>query len=271
VLYSFSQRLSTDALFDSTFTTLIFYTDSLLNNYDDSLNIIDSLALADTTIDYSIQRGLIVDQISIHRNTRLNLTTTKQQLVEGIRDSVRIINMHSTPADLPEINERAVNEYYLLYNRFGKDTLAFYYSQLLAIATQCPTAGGPSVYRARNFVRMFNDSIQYNDPLACIQAGFYRTPNSTNDLINYSQLSEISLIPNPANDYVEVKIKNLVGGKTSIQITGTGGEEIINKTLKANENTTHISTQNILPGVYYVRILNGRKVYPVEKLVIIKK
>jgi hypothetical protein len=116
-----------------------------------------------------------------------------------------------------------------------------------------------------------NWRVQYNDPLACIQAGFYRAPKNTTDLINYRQLSEISLIPNPADDYVEIKIKNLAYAKTIVQISGASGEQIINKTLKANENTTQISTQNIQPGVYYVRVMNGSKVYPVEKLVIIKK
>ncbi len=43
-------------------------------------------------------------------------------------------------------------------------------SYLNQIANLCPLEGGQAVYRARAIIRLFNDSIYYNDGLACNQA-----------------------------------------------------------------------------------------------------
>ncbi len=268
-LHQFSQRLSTTELFDSTFTTLVIYADSLISLYSDSLNYIDSLALADTTIDYSSQRDVFITELLFHRNTRTNLVAQKQLLVEGIRDSVLVINNMVTPTELPEWNERSMNEYYYLYKRYGKDSLSPYYSAILDIALQCPSAGGPSVFRARNFVRLFNDTMIYNDTWVCLQAGYYRSANTSQSMPS-KRFSEIKLVPNPANEYVDIIIGNRNGEVANMKLLNVNGEQVASANLNSESNKVRLSTIDLSPGVYFVKVICGKKVYPFEKLVIIK-
>lgn len=268
-LHAFSQRLSTTELFDSTFTTLLNYTDSLIRLYSDSLVYIDSLAMADTSVNYASWKEAILDQIGLHSGTRANLVAQKQLLTEGIRDSVLVINMNVVPTEIPEWNEREMNNYDFLYKRYGKDSLVAHYNSILSIAVQCPSAGGPAVYMARNLVRLFNDTVQYNDTWACIQVGYYRQPGTTLNTPTSSN-SEIRLIPNPASEYVDILVGNRNGEDAMIYFLNINGEEMLTTLLTGDASQTRVSTKHLSPGVYFVKVVSGSKLYPLEKLVIIK-
>ena len=71
----------------------------------------------------------------------------------------------------------------------------------IAIAQQCPFAGGGVVYKARDFLRRVNDSLEYYDDAVCVQYGIFRVATTTGQV---SEDINIKLIPNPASSIVDV-------------------------------------------------------------------
>lgn len=270
-LYHFSHRLSTEQLFDSTFTTLVLYADSLITFYSDSLVFIDSLSQANPLVDYTAQRDSLVNSVLFYSEMRRNLVAYKQMFTDSIRDSVFVINQSVITTEQPELNEREMNNYYLLYKQYGKDSLMTYFQNILSIAHQCPLAGGSSVYRARNFVRMFNDSVEYNDTWICIQSGYYRTSATTQNDNDENQSSEISLIPNPAGEYVEIHFSNKkANGAAHIYFHASDGELVLETTVQDHESAIRVPVLELVSGIYYVRAVSADKAYKPEKLVIIR-
>jgi len=65
------------------------------------------------------------------------------------------------------------------------------------LATQCPIAGGPAVYRSRAMYVLIDPMMSYNDENTCLQAG-YLFRNSRNIT------SKSKLYPNPASNEVTI-------------------------------------------------------------------
>jgi hypothetical protein len=270
-LYRFGYNLSTESLFDSTFKTLVLYADSLITIYSDSLLLTDSLMLANPLIDYTVQKDSLASRVIFYSEMRRNLVSYKQLLTDSIRDSVLFINQSVITSALPELNEREMNQYYMLYKRFGKDSLIIYYQNILSIAHQCPLAGGPSVYRARNLVQTFDDSIVYNDTWTCIQSGYYRSSVTASNVRDEKSSSDIRLVPNPAGEYVEIHFTSPeTAMPTHVYFHATDGGLVLETIVNDRESIIHVPVLNLVPGVYDVRVVSSGQYYKPEKLVIIR-
>ena len=89
------------------------------------------------------------------------------------------------------------------------------------IATQCLFKGGKAVYRARQYVQLFNDSIDFDNEIECSNQGYYR---QVTDISNKTYIS-VSIIPNPTKDIATVILTGEDEGICDVQITNTLGQE----------------------------------------------
>ena len=134
------------------------------------------------------------------------------------------------------------------------------------VAVQCPYQGGPDVYRARFFMSLFNDSIEYDDASVCLQQGISRqfSPNQK------TNLPILLLRPNPASNEVEVKISGIEEGQYSMVITDIQGRELTVKNNLFGDEVVKVQTNEFVPGVYYVIARKNKSQICREKLILIR-
>ena len=135
----------------------------------------------------------------------------------------------------------------------------------IPIAQQCPDQGGQSVFRARHFVAMINDSIEYDDAGVCLSQGILRTPNFNNTL----QPCLIGL-PNPAIDEVEILLINYREAEFNLSIVDLEGKILFNSVLKNGTSQNRISTEMLTPGVYIVEASYHGGIICRTKLIIVR-
>lgn len=136
----------------------------------------------------------------------------------------------------------------------GRSSLASTYSQILPIAHQCPYAGGPAVYIARAFVEMIDPTVEYFDDAVCLQSGIFREADETE---GKEEKATIVIIPNPANEYVEVKINGKLEGLCRIAIVNMLGEKTVIEQMACEEQTKKINVRMLKPGIYTVKVYNN--------------
>jgi hypothetical protein len=133
-----------------------------------------------------------------------------------------------------------------------------------SIAQLCPYEGGSAVYTARSLLRIINDSIEYYDDIVCLQAGYYRTMNST---IGKDQ--HIKLLPNPTKDKVELYAVHPSDSPCSIEIYNSTGKLVYASLSDIGVLLKTIDVSSFAQGVYTVRVQQNENIY-LDKLVIIK-
>jgi hypothetical protein len=99
----------------------------------------------------------------------------------------------------------------------------------------------------------------------CLQSGIYR--QQKDEKISKVILPEITIIPIPAKDYIEVRIHGNAEGLCYISILNLLGENTIVEQMSCDEKGKRINISNLVPGVYTVRVLNNKLIKTV-KLVI---
>ena len=85
----------------------------------------------------------------------------------------------------------------------------------------------------------------------------YRTIDDT------SIISDIvyNIYPNPTNDFINIKIKSSNSNQIMAKIIDLVGNEILTRNLNPSEINNVIDISGILPGVYFLRISDGTKIY----------
>jgi hypothetical protein len=111
---------------------------------------------------------------------------------------------------------------------------------------------------------MINDTMDYNDDAICLQSGIYRigTKDSTE-----KPLPEISIIPNPANNLVEIKIKGTMEGLCKITMTNMLGEKVVARFMACEEKSKKIDVSSLAAGVYTVRVENSLMIKTVKLII----
>ncbi len=174
-------------------------------------------------------------------------------------------NLVTNATELPEINEAILNEVEIAYETGGRASLINFYNQILPIAQQCPDQGGQSVFRARHFVAMINDTIEYDDAAVCLSQGILRTANFKN-----TQQPCLIVLPNPARDEVEVLLINYREAEFNLNIIDLEGKNMFNSVLKNGTSNNQINTEMLAPGVYIVKAIQQGEVICRTKLVIVR-
>jgi len=133
---------------------------------------------------------------------------------------------------------------------------------LLNIAQQCPSQGGSAVFLARDLYTYRVDRTAHFDNINC--SGVSNRASKENSLE-----STITLVPNPASDFVH--ISNLpLEVNVKVEIFNTQGYLFESKSFNTTSSSLDINIQNYSSGIYLVRISNNNHILTTSKLAIIK-
>ena len=124
----------------------------------------------------------------------------------------------------------------------------FFYANsnnILAVAEQCPLAGGPAVHRARSLYMLIDPEMQYNDDLACLQSGWLLR-------IASKKILPIGVFPNPASS--EVTITYNIDNEQILQIVDGLGRICMEVLLNPKENRVTKNISQLTDGIYSLRL-----------------
>ncbi len=238
-------------------------TDSVIGN----IFYLDSLAKADSTLNLINQRDSLVQQLN---NALQNKTDLLNQLVQAKEQS--LINIQSVSnsiitSNTPDEYEKEMTDVEIAFQTGGISELQSRYSQVLAVAVQCPHVGGKAVYKARSFIVLLNDSIEYDDVSVCTQEGYRKAANN-------EQTKEggesITVVPNPASNNVIVQLTGIDDGICRIQIKNVLNEIVYTSEFNCREKQHFIHLNSLSEGMYAIDIKAGNKKSIVSKLTIIR-
>ncbi|MBE7508570.1 MAG: T9SS type A sorting domain-containing protein [Bacteroidia bacterium] len=195
-----------------------------------------------------------------------NITIQREATLNDNLNEAELQNDYVVNGELPETNSKLINEIEIEYLERGYDIqyLIDNFSAILSVAQQCPYAGGNAVIRARVWISMINDSIEYNDNAVCLQSGIYRLGvDITSEKIN----DEIIIQPNPAGDYITVITKSISSENCKIEIINNLNQVVLAKQLTCN-NQEKIDVSKINQGLYAVKIILNNGITKIQKLII---
>jgi hypothetical protein len=234
-----------------------------------------------------IQTGnLSITDISNLKTANQTLATSNQNLqtfndaaIETLNDNrilnadnIRITNSGIITNVNYELNEKTVNDIYLA--TIAQQNYNFTTSQaasLLAIALQCPFAGGTAVYKARALNAIINPNQEYNDNLICLNEGVVlRKAGENEGSITDENItaSYAYLVPNPATSFVTLNYsfgKDISG---TLQISNLLGIKIKDIVLPPNQNSIGVNITEIPSGVYYYNVLTIHGIISMNKIVV---
>ena len=185
------------------------------------------------------QINQLIDFNKLAFETLENLLTTKADLLNNENNEIN-------SSEVYEQNEKVINEIYL--NGIVKDDPVFFYANsnnILAVAEQCPLAGGPAVHRARSLYMLIDPEMQYNDDLACLQSGWLLR-------IASKKILPIGVFPNPASS--EVTITYNIDNEQILQIVDGLGRISMSFILNPKESRTTRNISMLSDGIYTLRI-----------------
>jgi len=206
-------------------------------------------------------------KIDFINQTINNLKVQQEASINDNLANAELKNDYVVNAELPEMNTAFMNEVEINYIERGNDIqyLIDNFSDILAIAQQCPYAGGNAVIRARVWLSMINDSIDYNDNAICLQSGIYRIANI--DIKSDKTNDEIIIQPNPAGDYITVTTKSVSSENCKLEIINNLNQVVLAKQLACN-NQEKIDVSKINQGLYAVKIFLNNGLTKIQKLII---
>lgn len=256
---------STDT--DSSISLDISVADSLKFFYGKQIFEIDNLFASDSTLNLSSTRDSLIQEI----NQQVLVIET---LIEQQHDSMivntniaEINNNLVVPTGIPDANEKFINSIILKYKRGGVVSIATNYSEILDLAFQCPTSGGKSVFIARIFVSLFNDSIYYDDENVCAALGYFRNHKPVQSI---NTIADFIISPNPANDYVDITLVNNTKGVQYLNFFNSKGS-LVNSVLINNESSTsRFDISKLNPGVYSLKLNGSDNFKSPKKLIILR-
>jgi hypothetical protein len=239
---------------DSTFVPLLNTIDSLLNDIEFKMANRDSICAVHPNWDCDSLRSKWKYDAGILNDARSDIIMQYEAITSGKLDEADLINNLVDPKEQPDRNSQTMNELLALLLERNFDNVNDYYSLLLSIAEQCPYYGGEAVYRARAAIALVNDSIEYNDDVNCLMLGYYRQAGVESTIKN--ELIEVK--PNPANEYVSIKVNCNEDEMFVAEINNAVGQTVLQTKLQCNiENVVKIN--QFQQGVYTVRIKTSFK------------
>ncbi|MBL0095418.1 MAG: hypothetical protein IPP46_02190 [Bacteroidetes bacterium] len=192
-LHEVALRFIETNLIDSALNIAIVNAREALQSKTDSLFNINHLIVSDTTSYLIYQKENLLEKIKDDKIVISDLVFQLKAQSDAVISSVSALNGSISASGIPDGNEKFINEMYFRYRKEGINVITQEYSNILPVAIQCPSSGGPVVYKARILISLVNDSIEYNDGEVCRLLGIYRMQNVKNDIY----INELKIIPNP--------------------------------------------------------------------------
>lgn len=241
--------------------------DSLIKIKLDSISALDSANAISAVSGYeAIREGLINGM-----NTLNNVITAIMQQHKASADSIHAAaaykNSAVLPAELPETNQKLMNEMVMDYANNGQATVNANYAALLAIAQQCPYAGGPAVYNARAMLELVNDTLEYYDDAVCLQSGIYRIMQES---MTVTPVFDFKLIPNPASQQVTVELNFTNEEAVKFEIRNVLGGLVKEVSIDKGVRTIVFSVNQFEQGIYFVRVRKDGLTLNAKRLTIIR-
>ncbi|MCW5931559.1 MAG: T9SS type A sorting domain-containing protein [Bacteroidetes bacterium] len=266
-LYNAEEYMRAAYSYDSVFVNLIDSAYSQMELFSDSINLIDEWQNINPDANADSMLQVWTYKIDFLNQTINNLKVQQEASINDNLANAELKNDYVVNAELPEMNTAFMNEVEINYIERGNDIqyLIDNFSDILAIAQQCPYAGGNAVIRARVWLSMINDSIDYNDNAICLQSGIYRIANI--DIKSDKTNDEIIIQPNPAGDYITVTTKSVSSENCKLEIINNLNQVVLAKQLACN-NQEKIDVSKINQGLYAVKIFLNNGLTKIQKLII---
>jgi uncharacterized repeat protein (TIGR01451 family) len=267
-LYDAEAYLKAAYQFDSVFVNLIESCKLQINQLVDSINSIDEWHKLNPDAAADSVMHLWNDRVNNLTQTINNLEQTRQAMVTNNITHAELKNNIVISGKIPELNTAFLNKMEIGFKesdgnlQYIRDNSA----ELLSIAQQCPYSGGNAVIRARVWLSMINDSIDYDDNAVCLQSGVYRLANK--DTSQNIKPNEIKIIPNPANNKVTVELTGIEEGLCKIQIRNTLNEIVYDDVFDCKKQKYTVNVSDLRQGVYSISVNAVGKKSIINKLII---
>jgi hypothetical protein len=243
-----------------------------LNNLADSIiqsiNSLDSMVAADSTLNLIDQREILIQQLNLVLQDKVSLFNQINNDKEQALSNVQTANSSIITNNAPDEYEQIMNDVEIDYETGGMTALQNRYSQVFDIAVQCPHVGGKAVYKARNYIALINDSVEYDDATVCAQAG-YRKAAETGKTKEETK-GNIKIVPNPASEKITITLSDDMSGICEILFYDVVGKLTLSKELDCNQKIHTLNVKNLSEGIYTVKVNQSVHVSEQFKLIIVR-
>lgn len=157
-----------------------------------------------------------------------------------------------------------------IYDEFqteGRNAITTNFQEILSIAHQCPQAGGPYVFIARNYLKYMGWHFDFNDGITCLQQGIFREEGG-NEIENSK--STMLVFPNPAGDLVKIDLVDRKDAIQTIELLDQMGRIVYSVKSQEQSPTLQINLHALIQGVYVIRCNTTNKFVYNSKLIIQK-
>lgn len=230
-----------------------------------ALGKLDSLILIDSLVTIEEDSSEIVRLMQTRgglTEVLFDLALDNEDLTEEISDNfsdaaddIRAVNDTIAVIEDFEINEKVVNDLYLVYLAEA-DTSEI--DTLEAIAAQCPLLGGNAVYRARALLAMMTgELISYKDSLNCSGSQSFSRPDLPTKAVIQTQTLQV--FPNPATREVKVTWRQAILQSGTLVLYDLYGRKILELILGEGETSRTVALLNLPNSIYVLRLrLDGQ-------------
>jgi hypothetical protein len=152
---------------------------------------------------------------------------------------------------------------FLFLGGFGITTLKA--QSTIPVSGGNATGGGGSVsYSVGQVVYTTNTSITSGSVAQGVQQPF-----EISVITGFKQAEDITLVcsvyPNPASDFLTLKVENYDKGNLSCKLFDANGKLL--ESLKVTGNETIISMANLLPDLYFLKVIDNEKEIKTFKII----
>ena len=134
-------------------------------------------------------------------------------------------------------------------------------STIYSVANHCPLINFEAVYKSRAIVRLFNDSIWWNDEDLCDTAGMaYKVAGSPieNKMI-------CTLYPNPTKDKTTIHFSKIPASDIEILISDINGKVYLRDRLVLNSSILPINTAHYPSGIFMIKLWHeGKELHQIK-------
>jgi hypothetical protein len=177
-----------------------------------------------------------------------------------------------TTANNVENYQKQFNTLYLQYLQADSLSNAGI-GQINTIAALCPYTDGTVVWQARAFARVFNDTLEFENPCETINppnppASARMASAENKEEVILEELINGKLIPNPNDgNFMLLLDKEVV--ELNLKVFDITGKEVCNNTME-NTNNIQLKCMELKNGIYIVKVYNNGIYLQSHKLVIQK-
>ncbi len=222
---------------------------TLIETLADSLSELSDLNAVQPILNYQAIAAQLESMIENVKMLNNNLLQQTSILTQANYNQAEIANGGVYTTEIPQINSQFINEVSLQYEQLGIAAIESYYPSLEVLANQCPYQGGNAVYRARYFVGLLNDSIEFNDDLNCLAAGIWRTANDSNNSgLNFN------VIPNPSVGNFNISFNKSIKDAIEISVVDGSGRNVSYSKINIEGTELELNYNKLANGIYQIRI-----------------